>query len=57
MREFIGGIVVGVLICVITTGIVPDSYYNIVTNAKEACERDLPRSEHCEIMAIHISKD
>lgn len=30
----------------------PGSYKNVVDNAIKECERDLPRSQHCKIIAV-----
>ena len=30
----------------------PWSYHNIVNIARDACEQDLPRDQHCKIIAV-----
>ena len=57
MKEFLAGILVGIIIAAALSELGPTSYYNVVTNAKESCEKSLPRDEHCVIVAIPVSKD
>lgn len=35
----------------------PKSYKNIVENALKECEKDLPRSQNCKIVAVPVDKD
>lgn len=53
---FAGG-VMALFILVAVIDLSPKSYKNIVENALKECEKDLPRSQHCVIVALPVSKD
>jgi hypothetical protein len=53
---FAGGMI-AVLLLVGLIDTSPKSYKNIVENALKECEKDLPRSQNCKIIAIPVDKD
>jgi hypothetical protein len=51
------GLMMGILLYISMAAAVPNSIYNQHHKAIDACEKDLPRSEHCVIIAVPRSKD
>ena len=56
MGEFIGGILIGMFIC-FGVATMSGSKIDDYDKAKDACEKSLPRDQHCVIIAIPVSKD
>lgn len=54
---FIGGLFTGIFIVVGLQSASDTSYKNIVENNLKQCEKNLPRNEHCYIIAVPPSKD
>jgi len=61
MKQTLGTLGLGALIALIALAAIidlsPTSHKNIVEHAIKECEKDLPRSQHCVIVALPISKD
>lgn len=61
MRDTLATLFVGAMIGLLTLSFFINqsqtSFYNIVTKAIEECEKDLPRSQHCKMIAIPVDKD
>jgi hypothetical protein len=49
---FFIGLSVGVLVISIMLTYLPNSSYSIVTNAIAECELNIPRNQHCKIIAV-----
>lgn len=56
MSEFVSGVVFGALL-IIGLSVMPGSNVSEYNIAKKACEKHLPRDEHCVIIALPVSKD
>jgi hypothetical protein len=50
--DFAIGILVGFIIMVIVANIFPTKEYVMVTNAITECELNVPRNQHCKIIAV-----
>jgi hypothetical protein len=50
--DFAIGILVGFIIMVIVVNIFPTKEYVMVTNAITECELNVPRNQHCKIIAV-----
>lgn len=61
MKETLGTLLAGgvitLFIIVAAIDSSPKSHKNIVENALKECEKDLPRSQNCKIIAIPVDKD
>lgn len=57
MLEYIVGIFTGLFLFATIQEIHPESVIKIHRAAIEECEKTLPRTEHCKIVAIPVSKD
>lgn len=57
LGTLISGGVIMLFILVAVMDLSPTSYKNIVETAIKECEKDLPRSQHCKIVALPIDKD
>lgn len=52
--DFAFGIIVGFIIMVIVSNIIPTKEYEMVTKAIEECEQSIPRDQHCKIKIIAV---
>ena len=54
---FLIGLFTGLFIAIGLQNLSDTSYKNIVENNLKQCEKNLPRNEHCYIIAVPPSKD
>lgn len=61
MKETLGTLLAGgaimLFILVAVMDLSPKSYKNIVETALKECEKDLPRSQHCTIVALPVDRN
>jgi hypothetical protein len=50
--SFFIGLSVGIIVVSIMLTYLPNSSYSIVTNAITECESNIPRNQHCKIIAV-----
>jgi len=50
------GIIAGIWISIGFQDVMSDSYKNQIKNVIEACEKDLPRNQHCVITGVVENK-
>ena len=51
-NAFVIGAVVAILVMIGAMALSDSSYYSIVNNARDECEKNLPRTQHCKIIAV-----
>lgn len=58
LRVFAMGVLAGMaLFMVIIMNGEPVKVYNRIHEMKEQCEQNLPRNDHCVVIAVPVSKD
>jgi len=52
LATFIFGGFISIVLLMVAIDLSPNSHKNIVDNAIKECEKELPRNQHCKIIAV-----